>query len=217
MVIDEFFFNVLCNVSFYSAFIPLIAAIINYKYIQKSLTSIFILLIIAIVVEVVGKLLREKGENNFFLFHGFTIIEFTLLSLFYYNFFKKYFNSLFIIVLIFGFVGVAFVDYKINGLNDMDSFSGSTECLILTIYSLYLFYFVLQKLVFSNLLSQPVFWINSAVLLYFAGNLLLFIFSNDLLKTDLTKHYLLWAVIHSFCNIFYNLFLTVGFWKAKIQ
>jgi len=217
MIIDGYFFNTLCNISFYTTFVPLGAALYNYKYIGKPLKPIFLFVITAIVVEVITGILNWMGLNNFFLFHLFTIAEFSLFSLFYFNFFKRYFNSSWILIGIFIFMCIAFFDYKVNGLESMDDFSVSIECVILVLYSLFLFYYVFQKLIFERLTEEPVFWINSSVLLYFAGNLLLFVFSNDLLKTDIKKHLLLWGIIHSFCNMVFNLFLTIGFWKTRTR
>ena len=99
----------------------------------------------------------------------------------------------------------------------MDNYSVSIECIVLASYSLYFFYIVLQKLLFENLLKEPVFWINSAVLIYFMGNFLLFLFSNDLLKSNIHQHIVLWGIIHSFCNICFNLLLIVGLWKTRRQ
>jgi len=215
MTVDDNFFKVLRGISVYTTFIPLVVALIVNKYLKAEYKLLFIYVAIAIIVEILTTYLNDRAINNFFIFRFFSLVEFTLFSLFYYSFFRKYFNSIIILCIIPIFAAVAFVDYKINGLNEMDSFTTSVECILLGAYSLYLFYFVLQRLIFKNLLSEPIFWINSAVLLYFAGDLLLFLFSNDLLKTDIKKHEFLWGFIHSFCNMFYNVFLAVGFWKTR--
>ena len=214
---DRDFFTLLRDISFYSSFLPLLVSVVNIKYLNGIYVPIFILLIVSCTVELITTRLKEAGINNFFVFHFFTITEFSLFSMFYFMFFRTYVNSKFIVFLIPLFIIAAYVDYKINGLDNMDNYSVSIECIVLASYSLYFFYIVLQKLLFENLLKEPVFWINSAVLIYFMGNFLLFLFSNDLLKSNIHQHIVLWGIIHSFCNICFNLLLIVGLWKTRRQ
>ncbi|MBA3683208.1 MAG: hypothetical protein H0W73_18890 [Bacteroidetes bacterium] len=109
----------------------------------------------------------------------------------------------------------AYIDYKLNGLKSMDNFSTSLESIIFIFYSISFFYYALKNLIFENLLSTPLFWLNTAILIYFSGNLILFVFSNYMAQTDPVKYGILWAVIHTFFNVLYNVLLSVGFWKAK--
>jgi hypothetical protein len=217
MNIDNYFLRLLSDISAYTSVIPLIISLRYYKSINRTLKPLFILSILSVVAEVLNKIHVEYDINNYYIFHIFTIIEFTLISLFYKRFFLQFKNIRIFEVFIFVFFIIAFIDYKINGLDSMDSFSITVESVILTSYSLILFYFVLQKLIFENLLNTPIFWMNTAILIYFSGNLILFVFSNYLLATEPKKYHMLWYTIHSFINISYNALISVGFWKTKIK
>jgi hypothetical protein len=174
-----------------------------------------LLVIVSIAIEILSKIELESSRSNFFLLHFYTVIEFTFISLFYINFFKSYFKPTIGYIGILLFLGVATIDYRINGIEAMDDFSVSVECITFIAYSLFLFYFILKNLLYNNLLSEPVFWTNSAILVYFSGNLLLFVFNNYLLKTAPTNESFLWSTIHSFFNIVYNIILAIGFWKTR--
>lgn len=199
------------------SFMPFIIASINLKKTKTFLIPLFILFAINIVMELFAIVLSESGENNQYIFHYFTVVEFTLISLFYSFFFKNYFSTLLINLLIPVFLLAAYIDYKVNGLESMDNFSTSIESIVLIFYSLFFFYYVLKNLIFENLLQTPVFWINTAILFYFSGNLILFIFSNYMGRIDPVKYAVLWVAIHSFFNVLYSILLSIGFWKTRVR
>ena len=115
------------------------------------------------------------------------------------------------------FLVVAYVDYKINGLNTTDSLSLTIESFILVVSTLFFYFYVLKNLIFDDLLSQPVFWMSTAVLFYFSGNFVLFVCGNYMARLDIDKYVILWTIIHTFFNVLYNVFLSIGFWKTRIK
>lgn len=197
--------------------LPFIVALIYIKKIKAYLIPVFVLAIVNASVEVLINIYVEIGRGTNEILHIFTIMEFCLLSLFFASFFKKYFNPFIIYSLMPLFCILAYLDYKINGLNSTNSFSLSVESFILVIYTLFFFYYVFKNLIFDDLLSQPVFWISTAVLFYFSGNFVLFVCGKYMARVDLDKYVILWAIIHTFFNVLYNVFLSLGFWKARIK
>ncbi|MDP1800518.1 MAG: hypothetical protein Q8L81_04150 [Bacteroidota bacterium] len=197
--------------------IPFIIGLTNLNNVSKQLIPMLCLLVINIIVEIINIIISKLGLSNHYIFHYFTVAEFTLISLFYSCFFKDYFSSWLIKLLIPVFFIVAYIDSMVNGLNTVNNFSASVESIILIFYSLLFFYFVLKNLIFENLLSTPLFWINTAILFYFSGNLILFVFSNYMATIDPLKLAILWSVIHTFFNVLYNVFLSIGFWKTRVK
>jgi hypothetical protein len=217
MLDDNSFLNHLSNISVVASFFPLVVGLFCFKSIWKDLVYVFIYIVISVLVEIVTTIYVELNQNNFFIFHFFTVVEYTLLSLFYINFFKGYFKPFTFYVCMPLFYIVAFFDYMINGIATIDDFSISVESMIFIGYSLFWFYFVLKNLLFENLLSSPAFWINTAILVYFAGNLLLFTFSEYLLSNYPGRSTSIWTIIHSFINILFNILLATGVWKTRIR
>lgn len=197
--------------------VPFVISCFRFKYFQKYLIPVFLLIIISILVELINEIFVKYSINDFYLLHVYTVLEFILIALFYGIFFKQYFRPLLFYFFIAGFLILTYADTKINGMETMDSLSVSVESLILTGFSLFLFYYVLKNLLFDNLLASPVFWINTAVLIYFSGNLFLFAFSNYILRSAPEQFYILWGLIHSLINITFNLFIGIGFWKTKVK
>jgi hypothetical protein len=212
-------YKVLSKISHAVAFIPPVVAWIRFKYLPRALMPVFLLSIVGVLVEIILTSYPVKGLTSSEVAHGYTIVEFILLSVFYYRFFKPYFGGRagIILCLIPVFLTIAYADFKINGMNMIDNISVSTESILLCSYASFLFYYVLKKLLYEDLLAEPVFWINSAVLIYFSGNLLLFAFSNEIVKSSEKLHYELWAIIHTVCNVFYNVLIAIGFWKTSLR
>jgi hypothetical protein len=200
-----------------TSLLPFLVALIYIKNVKRYLIPVFVLLFVNVAVEIMASIYVELGKNTNEILHFFTVVEFSLVSLFFSAFFKKYFNPIVIYIAIPLFFIVAFVDYKINGLNSADNFSVSVESFTLVVYTLFFFYYVLKNLIFDNLLAQPVFWISTAVLFYFSGNFVLFVFANYMMRVDLDKYLILWSIIHTFFNVLYNVFLGLGFWKTRIR
>jgi hypothetical protein len=197
--------------------VPFVISIINFTKIDLILKPIFWLVVINVTVEILSFVFLQLNFSNKYMLHYFTVVEFGLISLFYSFFLKDYFKPLLIYLLIPVFLLAAIIDYKVYGLSSSYNFSSSVECILLIFYSLFFFYYVLKNLIFENLLSTPVFWINTAVLFYFSGNLILFVFSNYMAVIDPLKLAILWSVIHTFFNLLYNVFLSIGFWKTRVK
>ena len=215
---NEDIFSFLQLFSSATAFLPFIFALLYFKYARNYLMPIFILIFISTLMEIFNLnpgFLNQK--TMILILRCFTVIEFILISLFYIGFFKNYFKPVVAYLFIPCFLIVTYMDYCQGGSNSQDNFSFSTESVCFILYSLFLFYYVSKHLLFENLLMSPVFWINTAILVYFAGNLALFVFSNYLIVTDPKMHIMLWSLIHTFFNISFNSLITIGFWKTKIR
>lgn len=210
------FYHYLSIISVLFSAFTFIVGLLWFKFLKGYLVPLLVLVSFSFATDVVNIVFAKSNINNLYIFHFFTIIEFILISLFYSLFFRKQLKSGYFLLPIPIFLIVAFIDYKINGLNSMDHFSTSIESILLSIYALFSFLFIMRKLLFENLLSEPFFWINSGVLFYFSGNLLVFAFSNYFLATELSNHSALWS-IPQLLNIFYNILIIIGFWKARAK
>jgi len=96
----------------------------------------------------------------------------------------------------------------------MDNISSAVESIMLMLYSLLGFYYQITRPMYSNILRTPLFWFNTAILIYFSGDLFLFIFTNYVRSHLASFSYALWD-IHSFVNILFYILVSIGFWKTK--
>lgn len=216
MDIDKFY-RVLIETSAYSSVLPFIMGVIFVRNLKGYLVFLLIFTTIAFIMEGVNYVLYKYEINNLPVFHLYSLLEFSLLSIIYFLFYKQHIktNYLFLFVILLFFI-VAYTEYRINGLSVMDNYSSAIESLILTVYSLFLFFRIMNNVRFRKLLHLPFFWFNSAVLLYFIGNLLSFTFSNYISAYEPENYKFIW-VIHSFLNILFNLLIAAAFWETKTK
>ena len=208
------FYNCLGYIAPIFSIPPLIAGLLRIKSIKGYLVPLFLYVSVSFVTEIINFVLTKSNINNMIVFHFFTIIEFILISIFYLLFFKKYLKPVYLLIPIPVFVILAFFDYKINSFNTMDDFTASIGAILLSLYALFSFFFMMRKLIFENILTEPFFWINSGVLFYFSGNLLVFAFYNYICTYQRSYSEAVWA-IPQFLTIFFNILISIGFWKAK--
>lgn len=207
---------VLSKISAYSVIIPLVVGLFKLQQMSRSEKYWLYLMGVSLLVEIAGVFLIERYANNQYIYHVYTILEFTLISLFYAGVVQSRAFSWVIKGLILLFGGVVFFDNYFNGYTSMDNISTATESIVFLLYANILFFSLLKRPVYLNVAATPVFWLNSAVMLYFAGNLFIFIFSNYL-ETNSPKIFVqIWG-IHSVLNIIFYLLITIAFWKTKRQ
>lgn len=208
----------LTAVEFFATIAPLpilIAAAIGLFRIQRASKAnrhIILLVVFASISQVVATVMWWEQLNNMFVSHIFTIVECYLL-LHYYSFQLGENLRLMVRVLSWMFVGVAVVDFILSYDNwSMNAFSKGIECALLILISLAAWRKIMVEMSETSLLSRPFFWINSAVLVYFSANSLLFIFSESILSGERIIGLSLWAIHLVFMTIYY-LLISIGLWK----
>ncbi len=204
----------LSNISTVFSIISLLVGIFYFKTIKKYLIPIFVIVSISAIVEIVTLIFKDFSINNLSIFHIYTFFEFSLIYIFYLLFYKSYIkiNILYLILPVFYLIG--YFDYKVNGISEMDNFSITIESSVFIVISLISFLFLMNRDSIEKI-KAPFFWINSGVLIYFSGNILLFTFCNYLNKSELEMYKVLWLVIHSLLNIAYNILICIGFYKSR--
>lgn len=208
---DKLIYTYIGYLSVFSTFSTLIVAIIRNNTLTKEMRVLFLYVLVAAFVEILSSTFTKLNIKNLYLINLFTVVECTMLSLFYLKIFttKKY--SIIIYVLLFCFYSIFVYDFIfLHNFNRMNIFSIIVESFILIGFSLLYFYELAKKMEYVSILSNPLFWVNSSILIYFSGNLFLFIFSNYILNHSYNR---LWN-IHSVLNIIYNTLLIIAFWKT---
>jgi hypothetical protein len=205
----------LSNISSFFVVIPFAIGCIRWKFLDAGEKFLLALMAISLVVEIVGMSLRDQHENNLYVYHIYTALECILLSIYYIKTFSQKKIILCLKITIGLFICVIVFDFLSNGYKEMDNVSTTTESILFMMYASAFFYFLLKDPIYPKIVAAPVFWINSAVLLYFSGNLFVFIFSRYLQAHSPRIVYCeLWD-IHSLLNILFYLLISFGFWKTK--
>lgn len=189
--------------------IPLIPAILLFKKFTPVYRVLSIHIYVACAAELASYVMSKYRIPNLPLLHIYTLIEFSLLYLFYEFYFNRFFpvwvlRSIAALFLVFSVINSLFIQ-PVTGFN---SYARAAEAFFIILFCLLCFYKLSQE-------QQPaITWINTGLLLYFSGAFILFVLSNYILKFSTELNYHIWAV-HAFLSVLMYLFIAIGLWKAR--
>lgn len=184
------------------------------RYLNVTAKIFLVLIFTSLPIDILSLIVSNKGNSNLYLLRINTIVEFSLLSLFFASIFSRKIIKQSIALIIILFSGIAGFDFYKNGTTGIDSLSTTIEAMLIMIYVLGVFYKLITRTTHVNILSVPLFWFSSGILLYFSGNFALFIFEEFVIGQDTSLSTSLWT-IHSVIHILFHFIITFGFWKTK--
>lgn len=182
--------ELLKEISPFFVVLPLIIG--HFRFRSLDLGQSFLLLAIeaGVLAEIMMAIFARTFHNNMPVVHSYTAIEFCLLvSVFYFGkaglLPKKVYQSL-VVGFLFLTTGNIFIN---QGIWEGNSLVRSIEGLLLIVISLYYFFDLLKNLDSPHPERAFMFWVSIAMLVYFAGNLLIFIYYNRILKIGTQSDY----------------------------
>ncbi len=194
------------------ALVPFALIAINFKRVDLAIKVLAVLFINSLVFDFVGFYLLNKQHYNVGLFNVFTFVEMTLYGLFYNLILKDYAHAKIIrLSLLFILIITVILTFNDKFNNELNQITLTIESITYIALSLLYFDVMLTRMDYDKVWNNPYFWINAAILVYFAGSFFVFIFSN-ILKIETEVH--LWNV-HSFVRILSTVIITIGIWKSR--
>lgn len=204
--------NWLITASQVSILIPTLAGIYYYRNLNRPFRLLVYFFVLCIGFEIGASILGEIYKNNMPLLRVFTVTEyFFIIQVYYYYFAHRASIRKVIIVLSAALLLLAIADAFIIG----NIWSGSSntrtyEGIILVLLSLSYFYEFFLRNFDVEVWKQPMFWLSTAVLIYFSLNIFFFMLMNYMFKSNqqmagLAIH------IHAIVNIFANIIYAQAF------
>lgn len=154
-----------------------------------------------------------RVKNNVPIVHLYTLLEFNVIALFYLVYFRGFYGRLLVpgMMLIFT-VLVVLNSVFLQPLFSYNTYARSLEGVLVIALSLLGYYKLLAELPTKRLDQSPIFWINTGLLLYFAGNLFFFVLGNALLKEPNQSFSLMAWGLSTLLMVLMHLFISVGLW-----
>ncbi len=189
-------------------------AFIRRKYLTGYLQFIWLPLSASAIAEVTGHILSRMHIPNLFVLHIYTILEFNALAFFYHAFFGSFYPRRIVPRMMVFFTLASITNSVwIQPLNTFNGYARGLEGLLVMILALMCYYKILVDLDTRNLFRNPVFWINTGYLFYFAGTLFLFILSNLLLQESERLNFISWGM-HATLVSLNHVLIGIGIWQA---
>ena len=201
-------------------FLAGVLALVYFKKFDKRLFSFKLFLLFNSVIQISQLVLSSLKQHNLFLLHIDVPVEFTLLAYFYYSFLKKYvdkkiFFTLISLFLLFSIINSIFI----QPVNSFNSHALIAEALILIILSIFAFIVLLDPRSGMNKvqIGKTATLINSGIFVNFSTTLLIYYFSNFLIKNaDKGTVNYIW-VYNDLASVVMYAFFIAAVWKHVKQ
>lgn len=199
-------------ISLFLAIVPISIAFLFFKTLTRPVRVLGLLLAISLVTDLTTFYLNVRQINNVGFMNVYTIFELGFYAFFYSLILENYSHKKAILIgLVLVFLVTVGLTFNADLNLQMNDVTLAIESLTIIATSLIYFDVMLKKMDYAKVWDNPFFWINSAILFYFAGSFFVFIFSNYL---DASIEFNLWT-IHTIVRIIFISVLTIGIWKAR--
>ena len=198
--------------SIFSPVIPIVAAILRRKALDRTSLLIFYLVLLSFTIDLVMMWVAMQKKTNIPLAHFYGLLEGALLIGFFglLTGLKKLTKVLLPAYVILYVANSAFVE----SIYVFNAWSRSAEALLMIVLSVLAFHQFYTKEEDIFIEKSPQFWFVIGIFAYFSGALFSFLLSTDMLTQSPDVFYGSW-VLHNLCNILKNVVFALGLWKLK--
>ncbi|NII27008.1 hypothetical protein HB364_18095 [Pseudoflavitalea sp. X16] len=208
--------QIIFSVAPYALAPPLLLGLWQFRALPGALRIITIHVLVAAVTELAATLLWHYRINNLFLLHIYTVEECGMLLWFYSYLWReriplRVFLYVFLSFLVFAVIN----SMLLQPLTQNNTYARSIEAVIMIACAIAFFYKMLSEARIHKPERSPYFWINTGLLIYFSGSLLLFTLSNYIRGPEYKQLRMDIWTLHAFFNILLYTFITIGLWKQR--
>lgn len=181
------------------------------KKMPRSFFVFTIYLLVMIIIQAYTSYLKSIHQNNLFLSHFYFILQFLLLSLFYFEIVNNDFQKKIIKIAVPSCLIILGVQYYFNTdlFYKFNLFEIFITSFLIIIFSMFHFYNILNE-------KKKYYYINTGILLYLFGSTVLFISGNLISKLDLAPSKIVW-ILNSVLYIVYQVFIVIEWREIFIK
>ena len=187
-----------------------ILSVIKYKARQTYIKLLGLTLFSSVVGNEAANVLHHYKISVNYSSTTFYLAIIPLISSVYFYAMNKQKRNAFIIVpclyVAFALINVVFIQRS-----SINSYTLIIQSILVIILCLYYFYWLLEELPTSQLHRLPMFWINSAYMIFYSGNLFLFVFTSYLVNV-LNNQLLVYWSLHNILGIIQATMMSIGLW-----
>jgi hypothetical protein len=203
-------FLIIANIQTVLTLIGIILILTRYKAKQSDIKLLGIYLIASFVGSVTALIAPMFGVSSNYVSVALNFIDLPLIVFVFIKATCKRPRTIDLIVIT-GYCAFVAVNTLFIQRDAINSYTFVLKSIIVIIYSLHYFYWLLRELPTTDLHSLPMFWINSALIIYFSGNLFLFVFTSYLvhvLNNDLSIYW----TLHNILAAIEVLMIVIALW-----
>jgi hypothetical protein len=175
---------------------------------HEGLQVIFIYCVTSLGTEILGPILKKVFNiSTFYILASFTVIEYSLLTIFLYQSIQEPRHKYVPIIGSVAFFVIAIINFLQGRTSNFDSLSASVEAILIIIYSLLFLYGQIKDPSILFVYNTKKFWVVSAFFIYFSSTLFLFLYAATFTKQE---HNSYWYINNLF-DIIKNILFCIAF------
>lgn len=199
-----------------SALFPIILFLANRRRATLALQVLFIYLLIATIINVTAIVLATFGQRNLWLLHLYTVLETVILLFFFIQLVRSRKAKTVIWSLLILFPLACLFNWLfVQDSSYFNTYTRSVEALLIIGISAWYWLSSGKETLHIAWTDNPLNWIVSGLLLYFASALFLFLFSNFLLDNPNNMIRDIVWVTHGLLLVTMYILFGIGFTKLK--
>ena len=177
--------------------------LVRYRKLSIITKHVVLLAFVSAVSDSIGRVLWINKMSNVYVLNIYTILEFLIIANIYRLEFRGFVKENLMKYIMGIFVAGSMIDMLfIQGYYQLNSYTKISECFLLVIFAIVYFYKVVTELVILDLKSEPMFWINAAVLMYFVSGSFLFTLSEYIQQYSKSLDIWVWGIHAIFLAVF---------------
>lgn len=185
-------------------FVAGIAGVVRFKRLAPPLRYLASLVFFALFIELVSRAVSP----NLFLLPVDTLVEFGLLAWMYRRAFQPSAPSRWLPAVVAAFALASLLSYaEPANLLHFNSWQRLAESVLILGLVLLYFYRVIRELVIVHLEREPLFWVSVGLLLYFSGNVFIFVSSNYVLQHSTALSLRMWDIHAILYMVLYGFYI----------
>lgn len=208
-------FIAITKIGLLSSVIPLAVLAFSYRKAHRKLWWVLLFLALSwAVAELFNWVLTSKGQNNTIVFHLYDFVS-TILYLVYFRLIlqSKFGNRIMLLIALIYSTLVWFNIVYFDCYNRPITINSILTVLIPMLLTLYAFYVIIKEAQIKNLMREPVYWVNCAILIHFGISVVSNISLEMIIGKSDVQIYLWLLVIAS--NILHNILFSIGVWQMR--
>lgn len=195
--------------STYSALIPAIVGAISFKQRTLLLKILWLFAVVSFCLDNTALYIPSYANETSNLFR---LVEFYVLLIIYYKAFEPRWIKMVFYLLGLLYLALFLSESFLSSKGQLNAYSITLTSLVFIVFSVRFFYVLIRDLPTAQIQRLPMFWVNTAVLTYFAGGLFVFAMRNYLVNTLNDSQTIYWS-FHNFLNIGKNLLFAIALWQ----
>ena len=196
---------------------PIFISVIRWRFLTEESKWIFWYLLITALINLAATITGKVfHKNNMPLVHLLTAIEMILFIGYYKTLLSKKDKSPLYLLLAIGFIIFCVINaIYIQNIRSYSSYTRSVEAIICMLFALNYFARLAAGKTISKSSSNPDFYFNAGIFLYFSGAFMLFIFSNFIISNLSRPDFMVIWTIHAVLVVIMYIFFSIGFILCK--